>query len=182
MAIYADSLRVKAFIGLGANVGDPRAQLEEALAMLAARDGVELLAISSLYESDPVGPVSDQPPFLNAVAEVETTSPPAWFLSSLHQIEDALGRTRTVRFGPRTCDLDLLLFHDLVSDDPELLLPHPRLAERRFVLDPLFELAPDLVLPDGRRVRDLREAVADQGVRRMDGAPLGSLIDPARLP
>jgi 2-amino-4-hydroxy-6-hydroxymethyldihydropteridine diphosphokinase len=162
-----------AFIGLGANLGDPRAQLESALEALEAVPGVELLAASSVYESDPVGPVSDQPAFLNAVAEISTSLAPAALLAALHTIEDALGRTRTVRFGPRTCDLDLLLYDDLVSGDPALLLPHPRLAERRFVLDPLAELAPMLVLPDGRRVRDLRRAVSDQGVRRIDGPRLG---------
>src|SRR5438477_9110153 len=111
-------MRASAFIGLGANLGDPRAQLEAALAALAALPGVELLAVSSTYESDPVGPVYDQPAFLNAVAEIATTLAPAALLEALHGIEDALGRTRTVRFGPRTCDLDLLLYDDVVSADP----------------------------------------------------------------
>jgi 2-amino-4-hydroxy-6-hydroxymethyldihydropteridine diphosphokinase len=158
--------RVTAYVGLGANVGDPRAQLAAAVAALAALPGLELLAVSSVYESDPVGPVRDQPAFLNAVAEVTTTLGPERLLAALQGIEDSLGRVRSIRFGPRTCDLDLLLYGDVVSDDPALTLPHPRLAERRFVLDPLAELAPMLVLPDGRRVRDLRAAVADQGVRR----------------
>jgi 2-amino-4-hydroxy-6-hydroxymethyldihydropteridine diphosphokinase len=160
-----------AYVGLGANIGDPRAQLEDALLALAALPGVELLAVSSTYESDPVGPVEDQPPFLNAVSELSTALGPAALLASLHRVEDALGRTRTIRFGPRTCDLDLLLYGDLVSDDPALLLPHPRLAERRFVLDPLAELAPMLSLPDGRRIRDLQRAVGDQTVRVL-GPPL----------
>jgi len=172
---------VSAFVGLGANLGDPRAQLEAAVAALAALPEVDLLAVSSTYESDPVGPISDQPAFLNAVAEIVTTLAPATLLAALHEIENALGRTRTVRFGPRTCDLDLLLYADVVSDDPALLLPHPRLAERRFVLDPLAELAPMLALPDGRRVRDLRQAASDQRVRRLEGPPLGSK-PPARLP
>jgi len=175
-------MSVSAFVGLGANLGDPRAQLEAALAALAALPEVDLLAVSSAYESDPVGPVSDQPAFLNAVAEVATTLEPASLLAALHEIENTLGRIRTVRFGPRTCDLDLLLYDDVVSDDPALLLPHPRLAERRFVLDPLAELAPMLVLPDGRRVRDLRRAVQGQGVRRLEGPPLGDLVRAARLP
>ena len=158
--------RVTAYVGLGANVGDPRAQLAAAVAAIAALPGVELLAVSSVYESDPVGPVQDQPVFLNAVAEVSTTIGPDRLLVALQGIESSLGRVRSIRFGPRTCDLDLLLYGDVVSGDPALTLPHPRLAERRFVLDPLAELAPLLVLPDGRRVRDLRAAVADQGVRR----------------
>jgi 2-amino-4-hydroxy-6-hydroxymethyldihydropteridine diphosphokinase len=170
---------VTAYIGLGANLGDPRRQLEAAVAALAGVHGVRLLAVSSVYESDPVGPVSDQPVFLNAVARVVTTLPPAALLAALHGIEDELGRERTVRFGPRTADLDLLLYDDLTCTDPALLLPHPRLAERRFVLDPLAELAPMLELPDGRRLRDLRTHVAGQGVRRVAGAPLGAA---ARLP
>jgi 2-amino-4-hydroxy-6-hydroxymethyldihydropteridine diphosphokinase len=157
---------VTAYVGLGANLGDPRAQLDEAVAALACVPGVELLGVSSVYESDPVGPVQDQPAFLNAVAELATTLAPARLLAALHEIEDTLGRVRTIRFGPRTCDLDLLLYGDVVSDDPALTLPHPRLAERRFVLDPLAELAPLLVLPDGRPIADLRVAVGDQGVRR----------------
>ena len=175
-------MRTSAFVGLGANLGDPRGQLEAALAALALLPGVELLAISSAYESDPVGPVADQPPFLNAVASIATELEPASLLASLHEIENGLGRVRTVRFGPRTCDLDLLLYGDVVSDDPGLLLPHPRLAERRFVLDPLIELAPGLVLPDGRRLRDLARTVAGQGVRRLDGPPLGAPGWAARVP
>jgi len=173
---------VDAYIGLGANLGDPRAQLEAALGALASRPGVELRAVSSAYESDPVGPVGDQPPFLNAVALVGTTLAPGALLRALLEIEDALGRTRTVRFGPRTCDLDLLLYGRTVLDEPDLVLPHPRLAERRFVLEPLAELAPELELPDGRRVADLLAAVADQGVRRRDGPPLAAPVRPARLP
>jgi 2-amino-4-hydroxy-6-hydroxymethyldihydropteridine diphosphokinase len=169
---------VDGYVGLGANLGDPRAQLEAAIGAIGSRPGVRIQAISSAYESDPVGPVSDQPPFLNAVARVETTLAPDALLRVLLEIEDTLGRTRTVRFGPRTCDLDLLLFGDAVLDEPDLVLPHPRLAERRFVLEPLAELTPLLVLPDGRRVADLLAAVGDQGVRRLDGPPLG---DPARL-
>jgi 2-amino-4-hydroxy-6-hydroxymethyldihydropteridine diphosphokinase len=115
--------------------------------------------------------VQDQPEFLNAVAEAATTLAPERLLAALHEIENSLGRVRTIRFGPRTCDLDLLLYGDLVSDDPELTLPHPRLAERRFVLDPLAELAPQLVLPDGRPVGELLAAVADQGVHRVARLP-----------
>jgi len=176
------SRMVDAYVGLGANLGDPRAQLEAALGALASHPGVELRAVSSAYESDPVGPVGDQPAFLNAVALVGTTLAPGALLRALLEIEDALGRTRIVRFGPRTCDLDLLLYGRTVLDEPDLVLPHPRLAERRFVLEPLAELAPELELPDGRRVADLLATVADQGVRRLDGPPLAAPVRPARLP
>ena len=143
---------VDAYVGLGANLGDPRAQLEAALARARRAPGSRAAAVSSAYESDPVGPVGDQPPFLNAVAGSRRRSRRARCCAALHEIEDTLGRTRTVRFGPRTCDLDLLLYGRTVLDEPDLVLPHPRLAERRFVLEPLAELAPELVLPDGRRV------------------------------
>ena len=174
---------VDAYVGLGANLGDPQG---------AARGGARRPRLDAResscepsarpYESDPVGPVGDQPPFLNAVALVGTTLAPDALLRALLEIEDALGRTRTVRFGPRTCDLDLLLYGRTVLDEPDLVLPHPRLAERRFVLEPLAELAPELELPDGRRVADLLAAVADQGVRRLEGPPLGAPVRPARLP
>jgi 2-amino-4-hydroxy-6-hydroxymethyldihydropteridine diphosphokinase len=175
-------VREIAYIGLGANLGDPQAQLEGALADLAARPGVALEAVSSAYESDPVGPVGDQPAFLNAVARVSTTLAPAALLAALHEIEHTLGRVRDVRFGPRTCDLDLLLYADVVSDDPKLVLPHPRLAERRFALEPLHELAPTLGLPDGRQIAALLATVGDQRVRRLDGPPLGGPAGRARVP
>jgi 2-amino-4-hydroxy-6-hydroxymethyldihydropteridine diphosphokinase len=126
---------------------------------------VHVAAVSSAYESAPWGPV-EQPPFLNAVVRLETALPPSPLLGVLLDVEARLGRVRAVRWGPRTCDLDLLLYGDETVDTPELQVPHPRLADRRFVLDPLLELAPDAQLPDGRPLAELAAAVQDQDVRR----------------
>ena len=141
--------------------------LRQALRLLGdARRRSRSSAVSSAYESAPGRPV-EQPPFLNAAARLETTLAPArrcWRV--LLDVEARLGRVRDVRWGPRTCDLDLLLYGDATIDTPDLEVPHPRLAERRFVLEPLLELAPDARLPDGRALADLAPAVADQEVER----------------
>jgi 2-amino-4-hydroxy-6-hydroxymethyldihydropteridine diphosphokinase len=144
------------YIGLGANLGDREANLRAALERLAELGG---LRVSSFRETDPVG-ITDQPRFVNAVAELETDLAAVALLERLLEIERQLGRDRSreERWGPRSIDLDLLLYGDEVIDEPGLTVPHPRLAERRFVLEPLHELAPDLVLPDGRRIRDLLDA------------------------
>jgi 2-amino-4-hydroxy-6-hydroxymethyldihydropteridine diphosphokinase len=150
---------VVAYVGLGSNLGDRRALLEEALRLLDADPAVSVTAVSALRETDPVG-VTDQPRFLNGVAALETTLGPRDLLERLLAVERELGRDRSVgRWGPRTVDLDLLLHGDAVVDEPGLTLPHPRLAERRFVLEPLHEVAPDLVLPEGRSVAGLLGAL-----------------------
>ena len=146
---------MRAYVGLGGNIGDRRGYLDRALALLANEPGVEVVAVSSFRETDPVG-FLDQPPFLNAGCAVETELSPQELLGRLLLVERRLGRERPrPRFGPRTIDLDLLLYGDEVVDEPDLTVPHPRLAERRFALEPLAELDPDLALPDGRRVRHL---------------------------
>jgi 2-amino-4-hydroxy-6-hydroxymethyldihydropteridine diphosphokinase len=141
----------RAYVGLGSNLGDREAALRGALDRLAE----DVVAVSSFRETDPVGYL-DQPPFLNAAAALETGLRPRALLERLLQVERELGRTRDgPRFGPRTIDLDLLLYEDRVIDEPGLLVPHPRMAERRFVLEPLAELDPDLVVPGQGRVSDL---------------------------
>jgi 2-amino-4-hydroxy-6-hydroxymethyldihydropteridine diphosphokinase len=142
-----------AYIGLGSNLGDREDNLRAALERLAEFGRVR---VSSLRETEPVG-VTDQPRFLNAAAELVTELSPQDLLARLLEIERELGRDRARerRWGPRTIDLDLLLYGDQVLDEPGLTVPHPRLDERRFVLEPLHELAPELSLPDGRRVVDL---------------------------
>jgi 2-amino-4-hydroxy-6-hydroxymethyldihydropteridine diphosphokinase len=148
-------LTLPAYLGLGANLGDREATLRRALDLLGAEPGIEVIAVSTLRETDPVGFV-DQPRFLNGAAAVETELEPRELLERLLAVERALGRERTGRrFGPRTVDLDLLLYGDRVVDEPGLTVPHARLAERRFALEPLVELDPELVLPDGRRIVDL---------------------------
>jgi 2-amino-4-hydroxy-6-hydroxymethyldihydropteridine diphosphokinase len=159
------------YIGLGGNLGDPIATLREALALVADLPGVELDAISSAYESAPVG-LEGQPPFINAAARLLTDAPLAELLAGLLGVERQLGRVRTVRYGPRTCDLDILLAGAEIVQEPGLAVPHPRLAERRFALAPLVELDPALRLPGGALLSSLLPAVADQAVRRLDGVAL----------
>jgi 2-amino-4-hydroxy-6-hydroxymethyldihydropteridine diphosphokinase len=145
----------RAFVGLGANLGDREATIRSALAALEARDGISVTAVSTLRETDPVGYL-DQPRFLNGVAELDTELAADELLAGLLDTERALGRTRDgPRFGPRTIDLDLLLYGDEEIDEPGLRVPHPRLHERRFVLEPLAELAPGLVVPGRGRVETL---------------------------
>jgi 3-oxoacyl-[acyl-carrier protein] reductase len=146
-----------AYIALGSNLGDRRATLDRAVARLDAVPGVHVLRRSSLYETAPVGGPAGQGSFLNAVVEITSAIGPDDLLSSLQAIEADLGRVRTVRDGPRTIDLDILLHGDLVIDSPHLTLPHPRLHERLFVLDPLAEIAPGVVHPTfGLTVSQLR--------------------------
>ena len=133
----------RAFLGLGANLGDRRAALRHAVAQLEAHGDV--VAVSPLYESDPVGGPEDQDPYLNLVVELSTTDSPRQLLVRCQALEEAAHRVRTVRFGPRTLDADVLLVGDLEVDEPDLIVPHPRMWERRFVLQPLSDLAPELV-------------------------------------
>ena len=147
---------MRAYVGLGSNLGEREATLWKALEGLGATERIEVVAVSSFRETDPVG-VVDQPRFVNAAAALETSLPPRELLERLLDVERSLGRDRAVeeRWGPRTLDLDLLLYGGETIDEPGLEVPHPRLAERAFVLEPLLELDPDLRLPDGRPLRDL---------------------------
>ena len=145
----------RAYVGLGANLGDRETTIRRAVELLADTVGVEVLAVSALRETDPVG-VEDQPRFLNGAAALETTLEPRAVLEALLGIERVLGRVRDgLRFGPRTIDLDLLLYDDEAIDEPGLTVPHPRLHERRFALEPLAELAPALAIPGHGEVSDL---------------------------
>jgi len=138
---------MRAYIGLGANLGDRAGTLRAALAALDALDGIEVVAVSGFRETDPVGYL-DQPRFLNGAAAVETVLAPRELLDALLAVERSLGRTREgPRLGPRTIDLDLLLYGDESFDEPGLTVPHPRLHERAFALEPLVELDPGLVIP-----------------------------------
>jgi 2-amino-4-hydroxy-6-hydroxymethyldihydropteridine diphosphokinase len=133
----------RAYVGLGANLGDREATMRRAIELL----GDDVVAVSTFRETDPVG-YEDQPPFLNGALALETELSPRALLERLLAVERDLGRTRDgPRYGPRTIDLDLLLYGDEVVDEPGLRVPHPRLEERRFALEPLFELDPALVVP-----------------------------------
>jgi len=145
----------RAYVGLGSNLGDRAATLTRAVELLGRVRGIEVVAVSGFRETDPVG-YFDQPPFLNGAAALDTTLAPQGLLHALLEIERELGRTRLgPRYGPRTIDLDLLLVDGIVVDEPGLTVPHPRLHERSFALEPLAELDPDLVVPGHGRVDDL---------------------------
>ena len=145
----------RAYVGLGANLGDRAGTLTRAIALLAERPGIDVVAVSAFRETDPVGYL-DQPRFLNAAVAIETSLQPQALLATLLEVERELGRVREgPRYGPRTVDLDLLLLDDLVLDEPGLELPHPRLHERVFALEPLAELDPELVVPGRGPVRQL---------------------------
>ena len=137
---------MKAFIGLGSNLGDREANIRQALEQLEQLPETTLVRGSSLYDTEPVG-VPDQPNFLNGVVEVETFLAPRQLLWNLMLIERRLGRVRTQRWGPRVIDLDLLLYADQVLDEPDLQVPHPHMTQRSFVMVPLVELEPLLVHP-----------------------------------
>jgi 2-amino-4-hydroxy-6-hydroxymethyldihydropteridine diphosphokinase len=136
---------VRAFVGLGSNLGDRRAQLARAVAGLP-----DVVAVSHLYETEPVGGPPGQDRYLNVVVELDTELGPRDLLEVARRLEAAADRRRDVRWGPRTLDVDVLLVGELVVDDDDLVVPHPRMWGRRFVVDPLAELAPDLVPPDVR--------------------------------
>ena len=145
----------RAFVGLGANLGDREAALGAAIALLEGLDGVRVTAVSEFRETEPVDYL-EQPRFLNAAAELETTLAPGELLASLLEVEQALGRTRDgPRFGPRTIDLDLLLVEGIVVEEPGLTVPHPRLHEGRFALEPLADLDPQLIVPGHGTVAQL---------------------------
>ncbi|RZQ55261.1 2-amino-4-hydroxy-6-hydroxymethyldihydropteridine diphosphokinase [Pseudidiomarina tainanensis] len=143
-----------AYIALGANLGDPVQTLKDAILHLSGLPQLQFLRSSSLYSSTPMGP-SDQPDYVNAVCCTETDLAPLELLDLLQTVENQFGRQRIRHWGPRTLDLDLLLYDDQVINEPRLCVPHPGMTERDFVLIPLAELAPELNLPNGRSVASL---------------------------
>lgn len=145
---------VPSFVGVGSNLDDPASQVTRGIATLGAVPEVELLSRSSLYLSAPIGPV-DQPDFVNAVVQIETTLSAQELLRVLQKIERLHGRKRGMRWGPRVLDLDLLIYDDEVIDELRLKVPHPGIARRNFVLLPLREIAPEFVIPKLGRVADI---------------------------
>ncbi len=142
------------YIGLGSNLANPPQQLHTAIAKLSALPYIQVINISQFYQTTPVGP-QDQPDFVNAVVAIDTSLNAIDLLSQLQHIEQQQGRIRQQRWGPRTLDLDLLLYGDAIINTPQLTVPHPELLNRRFVIEPLLEIAPMLTLPDGGYLRDL---------------------------
>ncbi|MDO9619365.1 MAG: 2-amino-4-hydroxy-6-hydroxymethyldihydropteridine diphosphokinase [Pseudomonas sp.] len=158
----------RVYIGLGSNLATPLEQLRSALAALAALPRTRLIAQSSFYASDPLGP-ADQPRYVNAVAALDTELSPLALLDALQTIELEQGRTRKAeRWGPRTLDLDILLFGERLLDEPRLTVPHYHMHARAFVLYPLAEIAPELQLPDGRALTELLDACPFVGLERLN--------------
>ena len=163
----------EALIGLGGNVGDVRATLDVAVRRFADGAGVKLVARSSDYRTPPWG-VTDQPAFINCAVAIETELSPRALLARALAVESALGRDRARerRWGPRTIDIDLLAYDDVVLNEPELTLPHPRLFERAFVLIPLAEIVPDRII-SGRRIGDAAARVDMTGIEKLP--PVGTV-------
>ncbi len=157
-----------AFIGIGSNLGDKAFNIRQAIRIMAESWKIDVVSVSSLYETEPVG-VRDQPDFLNCVVKVETELTPRELLKTLKGIEARMGRRPGPRWGPRRIDLDILFYGDLTLNEDDLIIPHPRAHERLFALMPLFEIAPDLMHPVlGRSIRELIEDLKGekgQGVR-----------------
>jgi 2-amino-4-hydroxy-6-hydroxymethyldihydropteridine diphosphokinase len=143
-----------AFLALGSNLGDRLENLRAGVRKLDATQGIDVVRSSRVYETEPVGP--PQPMYLNAVIEVATTLTPRELLEAARGVEDSLGRVRTERWGPRTIDVDILVYDEQTVDEPDLEIPHPRMHERGFVLVPLGELDADAMLPGGRRLSTYR--------------------------
>lgn len=157
----------RAYVALGANIGEPVKHLRAAVDDLGALAGTRVVARSSLYRSAPVG-LLNQPDFINAVVAVDTEMPALALLHQLLAIEARHGRVRSVPNAPRTLDLDLLLYGELQMQEAELTLPHPRMHQRAFVLLPLLEVAPDIVLPALGHGQDFLPSVADQAITRAE--------------
>ncbi|WP_354641842.1 2-amino-4-hydroxy-6-hydroxymethyldihydropteridine diphosphokinase [Kitasatospora camelliae] len=160
-----------AVIALGSNLGNRLETLQGAVDALEDTPGVRILAVSAVYETDAVGGPADQPSYFNAVAVLRTTLPPVDLLDRANAVEDAFGRVREVRWGPRTLDVDILAYEGVTSDDPHLLLPHPRAHERAFVLAPWLDADPAAEVPGQGTAADLLNGLggaAAQGVRRRD--------------
>ncbi len=163
-----------AYLGLGSNLNSPRSQIKSALKALANLPQIDLLACSGLYQSRPHG-VTEQPDFINAVAKINTTFNASELLQQLQYIENLQQRQRDRRFGPRTLDLDILLYANLVLTAPELTLPHYAMFEREFVLYPLFEIAPDLQFNDGIYLRQKLANCPANGLKLVESIDLGAL-------
>ncbi len=158
---------IRAYIGLGSNLDEPLTQLQHAIEALRQIPESRLTAISRIYRSKPMGP-ADQPDYLNAVAMFDTCLEPLALLDALQAIEQQQGRLRTgEHWGPRSLDLDLLLYGVEVIEQPRLQVPHPGITQRNFVLQPLFDLAPELILPSGLALRDALAALDGDGLEAL---------------
>lgn len=165
--------KVTAYLGLGANLGDRKNHLDQAIEQLSHTKGIRVQKISSLYETAPIGYI-DQPPFYNQVVKIQTFLTSDDLLENLLQIEQELHRVRTFRWGPRTIDIDLLLYEDCIISRGNLIVPHPRMTERAFVLIPLLEIAGDLLIPGtGKKISQwIAELPGRQDVRKLEATQI----------
>lgn len=156
----------KAYLGLGGNIGNPKDNIEEALRLLQSGGTIKVTKLSSFYETAPVG-YEQQDWFVNAVTEIETTLPPYDLLALCNAVEQQLKRVRLIRWGPRTIDIDILLYEGFESTEEKLIVPHPRMKERAFVIVPLMEIAPDLHIK-GQSIKQIAEGIHNQEIRKQE--------------
>lgn len=156
----------KAYLGLGSNIGNKKENIEKALGLLEAYEDIRITAVSSYYETDPVGYL-EQDCFLNIAVTIETSLKPKQLLCCCNEIENQLKRKREIRWGPRTLDVDILLYENYFSQDEELTIPHPRMCERSFVMIPLYEIAKDIRVLD-QDIKSIVESLGQEGIRKID--------------
>ncbi|AOT72600.1 2-amino-4-hydroxy-6-hydroxymethyldihydropteridine diphosphokinase [Geosporobacter ferrireducens] len=156
----------KAYLGLGSNIGNRKENIEKALKILEAYKDIQITDVSSYYETDPVGYL-EQDCFINIVVGIETSLQPKQLLSCCNEIENELKRKREIRWGPRTLDVDILLYENYLSQEEELTIPHPRMCERSFVMIPLYEIAKDIRIFD-QNIRSIVEKLGQEGIRKID--------------
>ncbi|MEA5153852.1 2-amino-4-hydroxy-6-hydroxymethyldihydropteridine diphosphokinase [Raineyella sp.] len=170
--INADTLSLrplrKVVFALGSNLGDRLDQLDQAVAQLRATPDLRIVAVSPVYETAAVGGPADSPAFLNAVVVTETTQSAEAMLARIGAIEEAAGRTREVHWGPRTLDVDIIVYGDRIIDEPELTVPHPRAHQRAFVLAPWADVEPDAVIPGHGPIAELLAGLETGGIRRLE--------------
>jgi len=155
----------RAYLGLGGNIGNVKENMQEALRLLQANNAVKLIKQSSYYETAPVG-FEQQEWFINIVIEIETGLPPYELLELCNKVEHQLKRERLIRWGPRTIDIDILLYEGFKSNEPKLIVPHPRMQERAFVMIPLLEIAPDLKIK-GQGLKEIVNHISNQEIRKL---------------
>jgi 2-amino-4-hydroxy-6-hydroxymethyldihydropteridine diphosphokinase len=156
----------RAYIGIGSNLENPLQQLSAAVKSLRAIPETQLLALSHIYQTAPIGP-ADQPDYTNAAALLETGLTPEVLLDALQAIENQQGRVREVRWGPRTLDLDIILYADITIRTARLTVPHIEMENRNFVLIPLMDISPALTLPNGQSLKTVAEAAGSEGIKRL---------------
>ena len=158
--------RKLAYLGIGGNIGNTKANIEESIALLESSQEIEVTSVSSFYETEPVG-YEDQDWFLNVVVEISTTLEPLELLKYCQYIENELKRVRVIRWGPRTIDVDILLYEDFTSDSEILTVPHPRMTERAFAIVPLYEINSDIII-DNLNIKDIIDKLKGEEIRKLE--------------